>query len=251
MNQKYTVAFMYIEMQKNVYEIHSFVLDSLVNFVYFIQGGSVMMSEGSYIQELYAERIGGKNFGTDTVSYKFEKIKRAKKQAMEEHPTIKLIDLGVGEPDWMAEKDVIEVLSREAAKRENRGYSDNGSDAFKIAACAYMDHVFTVKGLNPLKEVNHCIGSKTALAQLPAAFINPGDITLMTTPGYPIVGTHTNWFGGEVYAMPLLKENNFLPDLNAIPKEIRARAKLLYMNYPNNPTGASATIEFYEETVLL
>lgn len=203
----------------------------------------------SYIQNLFAERIGGVNFGKDTVIYKFEKIKRAKKIAIEQHPNVRLIDMGVGEPDWMAETEVVEVLAKEAARRENRGYSDNGSDDFKIAASKYMKEVFDVNDLNPTTEINHCIGSKPALAQLPAAFINPGDITLMTTPGYPIIGTHTTWFGGELFYLPLTKENHFLPDLDSIPEEIVKRAKLLYLNYPNNPTGASANIEFYEKVI--
>src|SRR5207253_1450192 len=90
---------------------------------------------------------------------------------------------------------------------------------------------------------------KPALAMLPAAFINPGDVTIMTVPGYPVAGTHTRYYGGEVYKAPLREENGFYPDLAAIPAEIRKRAKLLVINYPNSPTGAVATPEFYRQVI--
>ncbi|EGL13394.1 MULTISPECIES: LL-diaminopimelate aminotransferase [unclassified Paenibacillus] len=202
-----------------------------------------------YIQKSFANRIGGDKFGKGNEVYKFEKIKRAKAQALKEKPGIPIIDMGLGEPDWMADKEVVNVLSTEAAKRENRFYSDNGSFEFKEAAAAYMERIYGVKGLDPTTEINHCIGSKPALAQIPAVFINPGDITLMTVPGYPVIGTHTQWLGGEVVKMPLLEENGYLPDLNALSDEVKKRAKLLYLNYPNNPTGAVATRAFYEEVV--
>jgi len=83
----------------------------------------------------------------------------------------------------------------------------------------------------------------------PSAFINPGDVTLMTVPGYPVLGTHTSWYEGEVYNIPLKKENNFLPILKDIPEDIKSRAKVLLINYPNNPTGANATVEFYKEVI--
>ncbi|TDX51613.1 LL-diaminopimelate aminotransferase [Orenia marismortui] len=207
------------------------------------------MSEESYIQSLFAERIGGNNFGKDTKIYKFEKIKRAKRAAKAENPNIELIDMGVGEPDWMADDEVVEILYKEAQKPENRFYADNGIAEFKEAAANYMENVFGVNGLDPKTEVNHSIGSKPALAMLPSAFINPGDITIMTAPGYGVMGTHTEWLGGEVVKLPLLKENNFLPDLSTLTADQKERAKLLYLNYPNNPTGASTTTEFFEEVI--
>ena len=99
--------------------------------------------------------------------------------------------------------------------------------------------------LDAASEVNHCIGSKTALAMLPACFINPGDITLMTVPGYPVAGTHTRYYGGAVYELPLLPEHDFFPDLKSIPRDILHKAKLLVLNYPNSPTGKVATRAFY------
>jgi len=203
----------------------------------------------SYIQELFAERIGGNKFGKDTVLYKFEKIKRARRAAAKAHPDVEIIDLGVGEPDAMADAKVIETLSKEALKWENRGYTDNGIASFKEAAAKYMEDVYNVPGIDPETEICHSIGSKPALAMMAQAFINPGDITLMTVPGYPIIGTMTSWLKGEVYKMPLLEGNFFLPDLKAIPEDIAKRAKLIYLNYPNNPTGASATREFFEEVI--
>jgi LL-diaminopimelate aminotransferase len=202
-----------------------------------------------YIQELFAERIGGNQYGKSTAIYKFEKIKRAKKAAKQAKPEVDLIDMGVGEPDEMAFPIVVETLQAEAAKPENRGYADNGGDEFKAAAAKYMADVFGVADIDADAEVIHSIGSKTALSMLPACFINPGDYVLMTVPGYPVLGTHAKYLGGEVYNMPLEAENNFLPDLDAVPSEVLKKAKIMVINYPNNPTGASATLEFFEKAV--
>lgn len=203
----------------------------------------------SFIQSQFAERIGGNRFGKDTAIYKFEKIKRAKKAAAKAHPGTALIDMGVGEPDEMAYPEVVQKLQHEATLPENRGYADNGCESFRRVAAHYMEEVFGVSGIDPETEILHSIGSKTALSLLPACFINPGDVALMTTPGYPVLGTHANYYGGETYHLPLREENGFLPDLDAIPAEIAKRAKILVLNYPNNPTGASATYEFFERAV--
>ncbi len=201
-----------------------------------------------YFQTLFADRIGGPSYGKGTEIYKFEKIKRAKRKALAEHPERKLIDFGIGENDGIAAPGVHQVMAAEIDKPENRGYADNGIAAFKEAAARFMQREFGVT-LDPVHEINHCIGTKTALAMLPAAFINPGDVTLMTVPGYPVAGTHTKYYGGEVHRLPLLAENDFLPNLDAIPAEIRRRAKLLVINYPNSPTGKVATRDFYARVV--
>ncbi|MCD8568288.1 MAG: LL-diaminopimelate aminotransferase [Geovibrio sp.] len=201
-----------------------------------------------FMENMIAERLGGKMFGKDTTIYKFEKIKRAKRAAMEANPNIELIDMGVGEPDEMADASVVETLCLEAKKRENRFYSDNGIQEFKDAAAKYMKKRFGVD-IDPNTEVNHSIGSKPALAFVPFCLINPGDVALMTVPGYPVSGTITKYLDGEVYNLKLTKENNFLPDLDSIPADILKRAKFLYMNYPNNPTGALAPLSFYEKVV--
>ncbi|MCX7678297.1 MAG: LL-diaminopimelate aminotransferase [Spirochaetes bacterium] len=203
----------------------------------------------SYIQELFAERIGGSKFGKEDKIYKFEKIKRAKREAIRDNPGIELIDLGVGEPDEKAFDVVIEALKEEAEKPENRGYADNGIEEFKIAAARYLENVFGVRGINPQTEVVHAIGSKSALAMMPSAFVNPGDMVIMTVPGYPVFGTHAQWYGGVVHNVKLTKENSFLPDLDSIPEDVCRKAKAMVLNYPNNPTGACADEEFYKKAI--
>ena len=202
----------------------------------------------SYIQDLFAERIGGKRYGKDTAIYKFEKIKRAKRAAKEANPDTELFDLGVGEPDAMADAGIVEMLRAEVRKPENRGYADNGDAVLKEAAARYMRQVCGVP-IDPETQVVHSIGSKAALSILPAALINPGDVVLITVPGYPVFGTHAKYYGGIVHNLPLREENHFLPDLASIPADILAKAKVLVLNYPNNPTGASATQEFFAEVV--
>ncbi len=201
-----------------------------------------------YFQKLFADRIGGANYGKGTEIYKFEKIKRAKRKARADHPDRELIDFGIGENDDMADDNVRRVMAEEINQPENRGYADNGIAEFKEAAARLMARRFDVQ-LDPATEVNHSIGSKPALAMLPAAFINPGDVTLMTVPGYPVAGTHTQYYGGAVYRMPLVPENDFFPDLDSIPSDVVRAAKLLVLCYPNSPTGKTATREFYEKVV--
>jgi LL-diaminopimelate aminotransferase len=203
----------------------------------------------SYIQNLFADRIGGNHYGKSQAIYKFEKIKRAKRAALAANPGSEIIDLGVGEPDEMAFPEVVTSLCEEARKPENRGYADNGDATLKDAAARYLDQVCGVRGINPETQITHSIGSKAALSILPAALINPGDYVLMTVPGYPVFGTHSKYYGGLVHNMPLVEKNDFLPDLNAVPAGVLAKAKVMVLNYPNNPTGASATPEFFERLV--
>lgn len=205
------------------------------------------MSE-HYVQSLFADRIGGDQFGKDTAIYKFEKIKRAKVAAKAANPGVELIDMGVGEPDDKAFPEVISALAEEADKLENRFYSDNGIAEFRDAVARYMKSLYKVE-LDPTTEICHSIGSKSALAILPSCFINPGDIAIMTTPGYPVLGTWTKFFGGETVSLPLTKENNFFPDLDSLTDDQKKRAKLLYLNYPNNPTGAVATEEQFKKAI--
>ncbi len=202
----------------------------------------------SYVQQIFAERIGSDKFGKDDKIYKFEKIKRAKRAALEVNPGAEIIDMGVGEPDEMAHPDVVNALSIESAKWENRQYTDNGIPEFKAAVSRYMKEAFAVE-VDADSEVIHAIGSKSALTLLPSAFINPGDITIMTVPGYPVLGTWTKYFGGEVINLPLYEKNGFLPELESLTQEQKRRAKLLYLNYPNNPTGGTATEEFYAKAI--
>jgi LL-diaminopimelate aminotransferase len=201
-----------------------------------------------YFQKLFAQRIGGAAYGKGTDIYKFEKIKRAKRQAKQAHPERALIDFGIGENDGMAPENVRRRMAEEIGRPENRGYADNGIAEFKEAVARFMQRFYGVT-LDPATEVNHSIGSKPALAMIPACFIDPGDVTLMTVPGYPVAGTHTKYYGGEVHRLPLRREQGFLPDLDAIPADVRRRAKLLVINYPNSPTGRTATVDFYRRVV--
>lgn len=203
-----------------------------------------------YFQQLFAERIGGAGYGKGTEIYKFEKIKRAKRKALADYPDRPLVDFGIGENDSMAAKVVRERMAAEINRPENRGYADNGIADFKQAVARFMDRQFGVT-LDPATEVNHCIGSKTALAMLPACFINPGDITMMTVPGYPVAGTHTKYYGGTVYRLPLLAENDFYPDWDSIPAETWRKTKMVVLNYPNSPTGKVADVDFYLRVIEL
>jgi len=203
----------------------------------------------SFFDDKIAERLGGANFGKSTVIYKFQMIKDAKAAAIKAHPELPLIDMGVGEPDWPADPAVVRTLAREAGKPENRWYADNGILEFQQSARDYMDAVYGVKGLSAPDHIVHGIGSKPLLAMLPICFINPGDVILMTVPGYPVSGTYAKYLGGESYPLPLLEQNGFLPDLSAIPASVLSRSKMLYLNYPNNPTGAVASPEFFKDVV--
>src|SRR5262245_39131554 len=112
-----------------------------------------------------------------------------------------------------------------------------------------MARFCVVYSLAPETEINHTVGAKNALAFLPTCFITPGDSIIITTPGYPVLGTHARWYGGEAYTLPLREEHNYLPDLQSLTPEQLAHAKILLLNYPNNPTGAVATREFFTEVV--
>ena len=198
---------------------------------------------------IVAQRLGGEEFGKSNAIYKFEMIKRAKDEARKNNPELPIIDMGVGEPDSPADPAVVRVLSEEAGRPENRSYADNGIPEFQEAAADYLERVYAVKGIDPYENILHGIGAKPVLAMLPMCFINPGDITLATIPGYPVASTHTKYLGGDVYNLPLTQENGFLPDLESIPPGILERARLLCLNYPNNPTGQVATRAFFESAI--
>jgi LL-diaminopimelate aminotransferase len=200
-----------------------------------------------FFDDKISERLGGVNFGKSTAIYKFELIKRAKAAAKRAHPEINLIDMGVGEPDWPADNIVVKTLAAEAGKPENRWYADNGIPEFQEAAAEYLEKVYGLSGLIPSEHIVHGIGSKPVLAMLPICFINPGDILLTTVPGYPVAGTYAKYLGGEVCNLPLYESNAFLPDLDSIPQAVLKRAKLMYINYPNNPTGAVASKDFFRQ----
>jgi LL-diaminopimelate aminotransferase len=200
------------------------------------------------IQKLFADRIGGEQFGLSNEVYKFGKIKAAKAEARRSNPGVELLDFGVGEPDRMAPEAIRAALKTAVDKPENRGYADNGSDEFKQAAAKYMQDFFGVD-LDWTCEVNHCVGCKPALAMLPLCFVNPGDVVFKTVPGYPVLGTYSRYLGADVHNLTLSSANSFYPDLDAIDPELAARAKLFYINYPNNPTGQAATPDFFDRMI--
>ena len=202
-----------------------------------------------FLDNLIADSLGGSSFFTSPKKlYKFEKIKQLTNEVTKKNPNIKLIDMGVGEPDKSADNLICDVLNEECRKSENRYYSDNGIKEFQEAACRYLNNVYGIDNIS-ISNVMHGIGSKSILAMIPVCFINPGDICIMPSPNYPTLGTYTKILGGEIYNIELSKENNFYLDLKNIPDDILKRAKMIYINYPNNPTGQVATYEFYKEVV--
>lgn len=199
----------------------------------------------SLIDNIISNRL--KDYTID--DYKFGEIKKLKDLVIKSNPDISLIDLGIGEPDRPADEKITKVLSSECGKKENRKYADNGILDFTVAASNYLKKIYKVDNIDPYTEILHGIGAKTILSYLPLCFIDKGDFIITTIPGYPILSTHTKYLGGKVYNLPLLKENNFLPDIKTVPSKIINSAKLFYVNYPNNPTGQTATKEFYEELI--
>jgi len=164
---------------------------------------------------------------------------------------IEVISLGIGDPDLPAPPVVVETVQREAARPANHRYPRyDGLPAFRTAVAAYYGRRFGV-ALDPDREVLTVIGSKEGLAHLIWAYVEPGDVVLSPDPSYPVYHAHTGLAGGEVYPLPLTEERGFLPDLKAIPEDVLRRAKLLFINYPNNPTGAVADRAFLAEAVEL
>ncbi len=179
--------------------------------------------------------------------YLFKEIDRQKEEAVKRG--IDIIDLGVGDPDMPTPPHIIEALNMAALNPANHRYpSYTGMDDFNKAVARWYKRRFNVN-LDYKKEIVTLIGSKEGIAHIPLAFINPGDVALVTSPGYPVYDIGVRFAGGQTYFMDLLKQNNFLPDLGAVPKEIAQKAKMMFINYPNNPTSAVATEEFFEETV--
>ena len=179
--------------------------------------------------------------------YLFKEIDR--KKAEVKARGVDIIDLGVGDPDLPTPPHIIEALKKAAEDPGNHRYpSYSGMGGFKEAVAEWYGRRFGVQ-LDPKTEVVSLIGSKEGIAHFPLAFIDPGDVALVPTPAYPVYHIATMFAGGESYFMPLLKENDFLPDLDAIPGEVAARARVMFINYPNNPTAAVADRAFFEKVV--
>jgi LL-diaminopimelate aminotransferase len=163
---------------------------------------------------------------------------------------VDIINMGVGDPDRPTPDHIVQAMHSAIDDPTTHNYPPyQGTKDFREAAVQWMERRFGVTGLNPNTEVVSSIGSKEAIHNTFLAFVEPGDYTLIPDPGYPVYRTSTIFAGGEFHTMPLLANNGFLPDLDAIPQEVARKAKLLWINYPNNPTGALATLEFFEKLV--
>lgn len=203
------------------------------------------------LQELYAERIGGINYGRTGQVFKFTLIEEAKRAFMKSHPEVRIVDMGVGEPEERAADSIARSLYEAALRKENRVYPNNGGSAFKEAAARYLRRLIGVD-LDPEKEIVHCTGTKSALSQLPFAFLNPGESIIATVPGYPVLPKVVQWLGGKVISLKLEPAKSYLPDLEELEEAARReKPKFLLLNYPNNPTGALATAGFYRRVIEL
>jgi LL-diaminopimelate aminotransferase len=191
--------------------------------------------------KVYADRI------KHLPPYLFAAIDKAKQEARARG--VDVIDLSVGDPDLPTPLHIIEALNLAAKDPSNHQYpSYEGKLAFRKAVADWYNRTFNVT-LDPEKEVLTLIGSKEGIAHAPLAFINPGDAALIPDPAYPVYRTATAFAGGEPVIMPLLRENGFLPDLDAIDPASARKAKMMFLNYPNNPVGASADRAFFKKLI--
>jgi len=179
--------------------------------------------------------------------YLFSEIDRAKREAVREGRDI--IDLGVGDPDLPTPARIIDALSEAARDPQNHRYAlDGGMSSLKEAIAGWYLKRFGVK-LDPQTQILPLIGSKEGIAHFPLAFINPGDIALIPDPCYPPYRSGVIFAGGIPHSLPLLAEKDFLPALEDIPADVLKKAKLFYINYPNNPTAAVASKEYFQGVV--
>jgi len=179
--------------------------------------------------------------------YLFKEIDRKKAEVMARG--VDIIDLGVGDPDLPTPGHIVEEMKRAVDDPVNHRYpSYSGMNDFKEAVARWYGERFGVE-LDPATQVVSLIGSKEGIAHLPLAFINPGDMALVPSPAYPVYHIATLFAGGESFLMPLVAKNRFLPDLKAIPEDVATRARVMFINYPNNPTAAVADPGFFERVV--
>ncbi|UNC92939.1 LL-diaminopimelate aminotransferase [Candidatus Contubernalis alkaliaceticus] len=179
--------------------------------------------------------------------YLFAEIDKKIREALDKG--VDVIKLGIGDPDRPTPAYIVERMQQEVTLPRNHSYPpDEGLMEFREAVSRYYLRRFGVK-LDPQREVLPLIGSKEGIAHISACFVDSGDVNLVPDPGYPVYGIGTLFAGGQTYRMPLLEENSYLPDLSIIPEETARRAKLMFLNYPNNPTGAVAEKGFFEKAV--
>jgi LL-diaminopimelate aminotransferase len=179
--------------------------------------------------------------------YVFIEIDRKKKEAIKKG--IDIIDLGVGDPDLPTPKHIREAMKKAIDEPKYHQYPFGpGLLEFRKAIARWYKLRFGVE-LDAENEVHALIGSKEGIGHIHLAFVNPGDVVLCPEPAYPVYKIGTIYAGGSPYFMPLLEENNFLPDLDLIPEEITAKTKMLFINYPNNPTGTCASKDFFRRVI--
>jgi LL-diaminopimelate aminotransferase len=179
--------------------------------------------------------------------YLFMEIDRLKAEVQAKG--VDIIDLGVGDPDLPTPPHILKRLNEAALDPKNHRYpSYSGMNDFRTAVSSWYQRRFGVT-LDPAKEVVTLIGSKEGIAHFPLAFLDPEDLALVSSPGYPVYHIGTLFAGGQSIFLPLRKENHFLPDLAQIPQEVASRSKILFINYPNNPTAAVADRAFFEEVI--
>ncbi len=179
--------------------------------------------------------------------YLFATIDRMKQRAV--NRGVDLIDLSVGDPDLPTPKHIVERMKKAVQRPVHHRYpSYEGMFSFRQAVAGWYKKRFRVS-LDPATEVLSLIGSKEGIGHLPLAFLNPGDVVLVPSPGYPVYPVAAFFAGAKSHIMSLKEENDFLPDLKAIPKNILKKARLMFLNYPNNPTSAVAGKKFYQEVI--
>ena len=180
--------------------------------------------------------------------YLFARLDQKKAEAKAKG--VDVINMGIGDPDQPTLEPIIDEMHdaiNDAGTHDYPPYT--GTLDFRKAACKWTADRFGIKEFDPVTQCLSTVGSKESIHNLFLAFVDPGDYTLVPDPGYPVYNTGTIFAGGTPHKMPLLAKNNFLPDLDAIPEEVRKKAKVMFINYPNNPTSATAPVEFFQEAV--
>ncbi len=179
--------------------------------------------------------------------YLFAAIDKMKQEARAKG--VDLIDMSIGDPDIPTPSHIVEAMKSAVEKPEHHRYpSYEGMLSFRQSVADWYKRRFNV-ALDPADEVLSLIGSKEGIGHLPLAFVEPGDTVLVPSPGYPVYPVSVLFAGGESFIMPLTEDNGFLPDLKAIPESALKKAKLMFINYPNNPTSAVAPPGFFEEVI--
>ncbi|MBF0252363.1 MAG: LL-diaminopimelate aminotransferase [Candidatus Omnitrophica bacterium] len=179
--------------------------------------------------------------------YLFEEIDKAKAKAIAEGRDV--MNLGVGDPDTPTPDFIVEALREAVLDPATHQYAFNkGLKKLRVAMAEWYKKRFGIN-LDPDTEVLPLLGSKEGIMHFPLAFVGKGDVVLVPNPGYPVYNSGSLFAGADVYMMPLLEKNSFLPDLEAIDKDVLKKAKIMHLNYPNNPTGAVCDLSFYEKVV--